>query len=716
MLLRRELPPGLKRYLEDRSRSGDRRQGVRARSFLLGGILSFFLAIGAPYGNILIKGPYIAQNATTSGAFLLLVLLVGVLNLLFKLGAGRPGRALLTALLAIGLYLGAWWPPRSLDLNSPLLIYSSFLVLLLVLNWAMAVHGRSLTLNRSELILVFVMLLVVSAVCSLGLSEIFLPGITALFYFASIENRWAERLFPLLPERRIMVDDGNQNRAFYESVGAGHSVAYEAWVEPLFWWGIFLGALYATLISMAVILRRQWVERERLPYPVAQVPLALVSGEKGEMLVNRFFKSPAMWAGCALPLLVGSLKAWHSYDPAVVQPRMFWSFPVLDVELIIVQISFIWIGFCYFVNTKIAAGVCLFHLLFKLEGWALVFMGLGSGQTVTHGFSTVPLMGYQGAGAFMALVAAGLWVGREHLKNVARKALGRAPHVDDGDEILSYRIAAAGAVGGPLVMAGWLWLMGAPLWVAALFVAVVLCVFIGITRYVAEAGLVGTSSPLGAPELVTGILGSQLIGPTGVFCLSMGYAWFLNGTINLMTVLATGLKLVGEVDRRSRGRLLGAVVLALAIGVAGAFWMILHMAHEYGGINLRGSYFQVAPADIYNVALRNLEPRGVYWTGLGFYLGGAAAMLIMLWARMRFLWWPLHPLGFPVGMVIYYMWFSILAACLIKKVVLRYGGAAAYRRTQPFFLGLIVGHVLCNGAWLMVDSLTGMIRNIPLQM
>ena len=714
--MKRELPRRLQRYLEDRSVAGDGRQKVRARAFLLGGILSFFLAIGAPYGNILVKGPYMAQNATTSGAFLLLVLLVGVLNLLFRLGAGRRDRAMLMALLGLGFYLVAWWPLHAFDIHSPRLIYSSFLVFLLVLNWALVLHGGSLTLNRSELILVYAMLLVVSAVCSLGLSEILLPGITALFYYASPENRWAERLFPLLPERRIMVDDGNQNRAFYESAGAGHSIAYEAWVEPLFWWGIFLGALYAALTSMAVILRRQWVERERLPYPVAQVPLALVRGEKGGSLVNHLFKSPAMWAGCALPLVVGSLRAWHMYDPAVVRPRVFWSFPVLDVELIIVQISFIWVGFCYFVNTKIAAGVCLFHLLFKLEGWALVFMGLRPDQTVTHGFSTVPLMGYQGAGAFMALVAAGLWMGREHLKAVARKALGRTPHIDDGDEILSYRKAAAGAVGGPVVMAGWLWLMGAPLWVAALFVAVVLCVFIGITRYVAEAGLVGMSSPMGAPELVAGILGSQLIGPTGVFCLSMGYAWTLNGTINLMTVLATGLKLVGEMDRSSRRRVLGAVVLALAIGVAGAFWIILHMAHEYGGINLRGSYFQNAPADIYNVALRNLEPRGVYWTGLGFYLGGAAAMLLLLWARMRFLWWPLHPLGFPVGMVIYYMWFSILVACLIKKLVLRYGGAAAYRRSQPFFLGLIVGHVLCNGAWIMVDSMTGMIRNIPLQM
>ena len=100
------------------------------------------------------------------------------------------------------------------------------------------------------------------------------PIITAIFYFASPENQWVEKLFPHFPDRNILVNDGNGNKMLYEGVAkAGQSIPYADWVEPLIWWCIFLLALYMAMVSIAVILRRQWMERERLAYPVAQVGL-----------------------------------------------------------------------------------------------------------------------------------------------------------------------------------------------------------------------------------------------------------------------------------------------------------------------------------------------------------------------------------------------------------------------------------------------------------
>ena len=719
--MKREIPAQLRSFLEARNAApgaaSDRRGGVGLRAFLVGAALSFFLAVGAPYAMLLVKGPYLAQNATTSGAFLLLLFLVGALNTLFKLGERSSSAAMVLALLALALFTAAFWPLRDLDPHSPHLILSTILVLLLFLNAALVWHGHSLALNRGELVLVYIMLLVVSAVSTLGLGTLLVPVITGLFYYASPENGWMQRLVPHLPERTILVDDGNRNTSFYEGLVPGQQAPYAAWVEPLIWWSIFLGALYLSVISAAVILRRQWVEHERLPYPVAQVPLALVQGEEEGRLVNGFFRNPWMWLGCALPLVIGSLRAWHAYDPAVVQPRVFWMVSLFGVEQLVLQISFLWIGFCYFINTKIVGAMWIFHLLFKLEGWGLAALGLHSwpGGSIVK-FRAAPPLVYQGSGAFIALVAAGLWMARGHLLDVARKALGRAPEVDDGGEILSYRGALAGLAAGTSVMAGWLWLMGVPAWIAALFVALQLLIFTGISRYVAEAGMVRVSAPIVPSGLVIHSLGSGMIGPTGVIALALGSSWTLNNTINLMTLISNGLRLVGEMDRRSRRRVLGAVVLALALGIAGSFWMIMHLAFKYGGINLHSSYFGRFPRGVFEVAAASLDPGGVYWTGLGFFAGGAIAMVLMIWARLRYAWWPLHPLGFPVGMVMQYFWLSMLVAWLIKTLVLRYGGAAVYRRTQPFFLGLIAGHVLCTGSWIVVDSFTGMTGNITWQM
>ena len=85
----------------------------------------------------------------------------------------------------------------------------------------------------------------------------------------------------------------------------------------------------------------------------------------------------------------------------------------------------------------------------------------------------------------------------------------------------------------------------------------------------------------------------------------------------------------------------------------------------------------------------------------------------MMWARQHLVWWPLHPIGFAISGTWLVRWisFSVFLAWLIKVVVLRYGGPGFYRRSQPFFLGLIAGQMSCNGIWLVTDYCTGKIGN-----
>ena len=116
---------------------------------------------------------------------------------------------------------------------------------------------------------------------------------------------------------------------------------------------------------------------------------------------------------------------------------------------------------------------------------------------------------------------------------------------------------------------------------------------------------------------------------------------------------------------------------------------------------------------MYDSALRNMESSGIDRAGLGFCVGGGAAMFLLTWLRQRLFWWPVHPLGFPIGAnsMMDYVWFSVFLAWLIKKLVLKYGGAVHYARSQAFFFGLISGQALCNGAWLIVDYFTGKVGN-----
>ena len=366
---------------------------------------------------------FMAWDFNTPGAIFLFLVLIGLLNVLFKVVARNGVWALGAAAVALGLYLAYYLPQPQIDLFKPGLWFASFLVASVLLNAILVWHGGSLALDRADLVLVYIMLLMVSALCTMGMSQQLLPILAAFAYYGTPQNQWQEKLGPLLPEHAILVDDGEDNRAFFE----GGEIPYGAWAEPLLWWAVFLIALYATMVAAAVILRRQWMDRERLAYPVAQVGAAMVQGED-QGLVNRFFKSRAMWYGCAIPVLWGSLEALHQYEPSMPNVNLNWSMPYFGQRLQL-RIIFAMVGFSYLINTSISAGLWIFQLLVRAESEVLPLLGLTSKQKFVYGIASQPYLAYQGGGALLALVLAGLWVGpRTPEAGIPQGVVGRARH------------------------------------------------------------------------------------------------------------------------------------------------------------------------------------------------------------------------------------------------------------------------------------------------
>ena len=94
------------------------------RGFWVGSFLSFFLAIGAPYGNMIINGSFMALDISTPGAIFLFLFLIGALNLVLKLTARSLIGAGLFALLAGASWLAACGSLEALDPHSPGLIFA----------------------------------------------------------------------------------------------------------------------------------------------------------------------------------------------------------------------------------------------------------------------------------------------------------------------------------------------------------------------------------------------------------------------------------------------------------------------------------------------------------------------------------------------------------------------------------------------------------------
>ena len=114
-----------------------------------------------------------------------------------------------------------------------------------------------------------------------------------------------------------------------------------------------------------MILRRQWVEHERLAYPLAQVALAMIEDEGRPSLLKPFFKSRLMWIGFAIPFLVGSLNALHHYFPSVGQIGLNTSVSFLGTNLP-VNLNFLMLGFSFLINSTLSLSLWFFLLVYTL--------------------------------------------------------------------------------------------------------------------------------------------------------------------------------------------------------------------------------------------------------------------------------------------------------------------------------------------------------------
>jgi hypothetical protein len=96
------------------------------------------------------------------------------------------------------------------------------------------------------------------------------------------------------------------------------------------------------------------------------------------------------------------------------------------------------------------------------------------------------------------------------------------------------------------------------------------------------------------------------------------------------------------------------------------------------------------------------NPQATVAMGVGFVTTLALAAL-----RLRWFGFPFHPLGYALSSswAINICWLPLLMAWVFKCATMRFSGLAGYRRTLPFFLGLILGDCVLGSAWALISLL-----------
>ncbi|MBM4043277.1 MAG: hypothetical protein FJ290_32720, partial [Planctomycetes bacterium] len=306
----------------------------------------------------------------------------------------------------------------------PLVVVFPFFVVVAVVNVGLKALRRSWALRPAELVVVFGMALV-SAGTPLFLVGFMLALMGSPYYVASAENRWAELLHPHLPHWAFPSDTGHAMRDFFEGRPPGAALPWNEWLLPLAWWLLLVAALYFVCLCLVVILRKQWVERERLVYPLLAVPQALIEESDDARLVPKLLRSRLFWCGFSLPMGIIAWNVISYFEPGFPQIDLHgaWlslgpSFPALHLILV-----FPTLGLAYFANTEVVFSLWFFYLLGVIQEGVYNQIGFSIGRSTVFCWA-MEATGWQSFGAFVVMVLGFLWMARRHLRDVVATALG----------------------------------------------------------------------------------------------------------------------------------------------------------------------------------------------------------------------------------------------------------------------------------------------------
>jgi len=582
------------------------------------------------------------------------------------------------------------------------------LIVLLGINVILARLGRAL--SQAEIGYSFCMMLVASAIPSLGCATYIVTILAGPYRFATLENNW-EGLFHRYLSPRIAPTDQKAIDLFHEGLGgSGTGIPWDAWIVPLIWWGMFIGAMYVTMISMASLFRKQWEERERLTFPLMQVPMSLITGGRG------LFRNPAFWVGCAIPFLLHSYNSIGFYIPSVP------AIEIASLRLGIVSYERPWIelnnhplhilpsviGVTYLLSTEVSMSFWFFHLFYTVE--RLIFSALGLG---TGGHSSLTIRQFcrgQEQGAFAFLVLFLCWAGRKHFVDCFKRALRWRSQKQEENEPLPARWSVLGLVAGTLVMVLWSMAMGSSFLTSFAFLLVFYVVVITLSRLVCAAGILWVECSYCPTDVMVNLAGTGPLPGSAMTPLFFQQSIFMfSQEYILLPSLMNSVKLSSMLGMNKR-HLTWVIVLALGLAVPLSIYSAMNTVYTHGASYLDQGICQNQVMWTFNKLSDHISrPRtpdvfSIFSMGLGASLMGALMLL-----HRRFLWWPIYPLAYVMGSTwsLGVLWFSCLIGWLIRSAVQKVGGTKGQRELRPAFIGLIVGEFVTAGIWMAIDWFTG---------
>jgi len=554
-----------------------------------------------------------------------------------------------------------------------------------------------------ELLTMYVMLSVAGTLCSHDMLQVLIPMLSFPVYAANSVNRWPEILLPHLPSWAIVSD-----KSAATAMAVGNASVYNrqilmAWLKPLAFWSLFMLTLMWAMCCLMSVFRQPWTEKERLSFPIIQIPL-IITTKLTQLLRNKLF-----WIAFGLTVVLDVWNGFSHLYPALPEIPIIGAFKFQDyfverpwnaIQLTEINLYPFVIGLAFFLPTDLAFSCWFFFIIYKLQ----LVMTSALGIRELPGF---PFPSEQAAGAYLAVGLLAIWLARRHLAGIYRTIFGKPGGLDESREPMRYRTAVIGL----LVCFGLLVFYGVMLGAGAGSMIVFFIIFflyaLAIARMRAELGPPAHDLHAAGPEMfINNALGTANQSKTTLSTFSLFYGFNRAYRAHFAAHAIEGFKIAQLSKLTSRSMLL-AMAVSLVVGFFSAIWALLHAlyVHGYSG-RPAGSAFASGAWVRLESWLSFPEESRVAATVAA--VGGGIFALFLGSMRMRFTWWIWHPVGYATcsSWSMEKLWACVFIAWLVKSFITRYGGAKMYKKAIPFFVGLVLGEFVTGSIWCIWGAIT----------
>ena len=621
----------------------------------------------------------------------------------------------------------------------PIGIYGGLILFILTINPLLHRLAPGHVFGAGEMAVMLTLTLAAACIPGPGLMRAFTATQIMPHHYSRVEPGWeSQGVIDMVPEQMLAeVTPDNESavlggflRGLQRPEGAAHvrfaDIPWQAWRQTLWYWLPIILSLWIAFIGLALVVHRQWSAHEQLPYPIATFVNSLLP-ERGGIL-NPVLRDPAFRMGTTAVLAIHlyNFAAANHPDLLVAIPTVLKLMPLREllptfkqgfthVLILEPKIFFTIVAIAYFLASEVSLSLAVGPMLYAYA--CGVFVSYGVPLMVGRSYLEPRAMTYVFFGAFIGMFLAMAWMGRRYYAAVFGRAVwpGARGEPCPRSTVWAARVFLIG-LGVFIVLVS---RTGVDWQIAIPYALGLVIIYLVQSRLLAETGVFFMRAYWWPCVILAGFFGVHALDPTTVLILMLiTTVLALDPREAIMPFMVNSLKLL-DLRRVPLGRTAtlsgGALIIGMAVAVPVTLYFQYDRGYDRSDTRATWSAPRVAYLESIRVKQRlaatdslpgayeargwarfaRMRPSGSCMLGLAV---GVGAVGLFAFCRVRFSWWPLHPVlflmwhNYPGGV----MAVSFLIGWFIKAVITRYGGAAGYQRFKPLMFGLIAGDLLAG--------------------